>query len=137
MSEVVEEPDKRNSLMANTSMPNTEFTKYYESKRRDEKNVLFQTFVDDLEEIISGISHRRSGERTFNNSIGKEVKIIDFSDIKILQLIQSSLKFNLENINLMISLSDYFDLLFVEPYYRRAFSRVAHGTPVSTPSSSS
>jgi hypothetical protein len=137
MNEVVEEPDKRNSLMANTSMSNPEFSKYFESKRRDEKNVLFQTFVDDLEEIISGISQRRSGERTFNNSIGKEVKIIDFSDIKILQLIQSSLKFNLENINLMVSLSDYFDLLFVEPFYQRAFSRAVHGTRVSTLSSSS
>lgn len=113
MSEVIEEPDKRNSLMASTTVSNPEFTKYYEQRRKDEKNALFQTFVDDLEEIISGISRRRGVERTFNNSIGKEIKMIDHSDVRILQLIQSSLKFNLENINLMISLSEYFDLLFV------------------------
>lgn len=113
MNEVVEEPDKRNSLMAANPVSNPEFSKYYEQKRKDEKNTLFQTFVDDLEEIIAGISQRRSGERTFNNSIGKEVKIIDFSDIKILQLIQASLKFNVENINMIVSFSEYFDLLFV------------------------
>lgn len=113
MNEVVEEPDKRNSLMASTSISNPEFTKYYEQKRKDEKNALFQTFIDDLEEIVSGIARRRTSERTFNNSIGKEVKIIDYSDIRILQLIQASLKFNLENINLIISLSEYFDLFFV------------------------
>ena len=113
MNEVVEEPDKRNSVMASSSPSNPEFTKYYETRRRDEKNALFQTFVDDLEEIISGISRRRANEKSFNNSIGKEVKIIDYSDIRILQLIQASLKFNLENINLIISLSEYFDLLFV------------------------
>jgi hypothetical protein len=113
MNEVVEEPDKRNSLMASATITNPEFSKYYEQKRKDEKNALFQTFVDDLEEIIAGVSQRRTGERTFNNSIGKEVKIIDYSDIKILQLIQASLKFNVENINMIISFSDYFDLLFV------------------------
>ena len=113
MNEVVEEPDKRNSLMASTSISNPEFTKYYEQKRKDEKSSLFQTFVDDLEEIITGIGERRALERTFNNSIGKEVKIIEFSDIRILQLIQASLKFNLERINLMVSLSKYFELLFV------------------------
>ena len=99
--------------MASTSISNPEFTKYYEQKRKDEKNALFQTFIDDLEEIVSGIARRRTSERTFNNSIGKEVKIIDYSDIRILQLIQASLKFNLENINLIISLSEYFDLFFV------------------------
>lgn len=113
MNEIVEEPDKRNSLMASTSISNPEFTKYYEQKRKDEKSSLFQTFVDDLEEIITGIGQRRAHERTFNNSIGKEVKIIEFSDIRILQLIQASLKFNLERINLMVSLSKYFELLFV------------------------
>lgn len=128
MNEVIEEPDKRNSLMASTTITNPEFSKYYEQKRKDEKNALFQTFVDELEEIIAGISQRRTGERTFNNSIGKEVKIIDYSDIKILQLIQSSLKFNVENINMIVSFSDYFDLLFVGISYSRASSRPVHGT---------
>lgn len=113
MNEVVEEPEKRNTMMAATIQANPEFSKYYEQRRKDEKNVLFQTFVDDLEDILVGIDKRRKSERSYNNSIGQEVKIIDFSDIKILQLIQSSLKFNLENLNLMISLGEYFDLVFV------------------------
>lgn len=112
MNEVVEEPEKRNTMMAATIQANPEFSKYYEQRRKDEKNVLFQTFVDELEDIVSGINKRRKAEKTFNNSIGQEVKVIDFSDIKILQLIQASLKFNLENLNLMISLGEYFDLVF-------------------------
>ena len=86
MNEVVEEPDKRNSLMASTTISNPEFTKYYEQRRKDEKNSLFQTFVDDLEEIISGIRKRRAGERTFNNSIGKEVKILSLVTLEFSNL---------------------------------------------------
>lgn len=90
-----------------------EFTKQFEQRRRDEKNVLFQTFVDELEGILSGVQKRRSSERTFNNSLGKEVKVIDSSDLKVLGLVQSALKFNHVNINLIISLGDYFDIVFV------------------------
>lgn len=113
MNEVVEEPDKRNTMMAATSVSNPEFSRFYEQRRKDEKNALFQTFVDELEDITAGIKRRRSSERSFNNSIGSEVKIIDYSDIRILQLIQSALKFDLENINLIIALSEYFDVIFV------------------------
>lgn len=113
MNEVLEEPEKRNNMMAATPMSNPEFTKFYEQRKRDEKNALFQTFVDELEDVITSIKRRRSSERSFNNSIGHEVKIIDYSDIRILQLIQSALKFDLENINLIISLSEYFNVLFV------------------------
>lgn len=113
LNEVVEEPDKRNTMMAATSVSNPEFSKYYEQRRKDEKNALFQTFVDELENVLAGIKKRRSSEKSFNNSIGTEVKIIDLSDIRILQLIQAALKFDLENINLIISLSEYFDIFFV------------------------
>lgn len=114
LNEVVEEPDKRNTMMAATSMSNPEFSKFYEQRRKDEKNSLFQTFVDELENVVTGIRRRRSTERSFNNSIGHEVKVVDFADIRILQLIQSALKFDLENINLIISLSEYFDVIFVQ-----------------------
>lgn len=114
LNEVVEEPDKRNTMMAATSMSNPEFSKFYEQRRKDEKNSLFQTFVDELENVVTGIRRRRSSERSFNNSIGHEVKVVDFADIRILQLIQSALKFDLENINLIISLSEYFDVIFVQ-----------------------
>lgn len=115
MNEAVEEPEKRNTLMAaNGSTQNTspEFSVMYMQKRKDEKNVLFQTFVDELEEVIGSISTRRAVERSFNNSIGKEVKVIDYSEVRILHLVQSALKFNLENINLIVAMSSYFDVFF-------------------------
>lgn len=116
MNEPIEEPEKRNTMMASGSSPSIEFTRQFEQKRKDEKNSLFQTFVDELEDILAGINKRRGLERSFNNSLGKEVKIFDSSDIKVLQFIQSALKFNLENLNLIISLSDYFNLVFVWRY---------------------
>lgn len=112
LNESVEEPEKRNTMMASNNQASPEFQRAFEQRRTDEKNSLFQTFVDELDDVLSGISSRRSSERTFNNSIGKEVKIVDNSDIKILQLIQASLKFNLENINLTVSLSKYIDVFF-------------------------
>lgn len=112
LNEVVEEPEKRNTMMAATTQANPEFSKYYEQKRRDEKNSLFQTFVDELESIVAGLRHRTDTPRTFNNTIGREVKIIDTADIRILQLVQGALKFNLENLNIIISSGDFFDTLF-------------------------
>jgi hypothetical protein len=112
-----------------------EFTKQFDQRRKDEKNVLFQTFVDELEGILSGVQKRRSSERTFNNSLGKEVKVIDSSDLKVLGLVQSALKFNHVNINLIISLGDYFDIIFVASNISSPFSRKAAGTPASTRSS--
>jgi hypothetical protein len=114
LNEVVEEPDKRNTMMATSSPSNPEFTRFYEQRRKDEKNALFQTFINELEDVIHGIKRRRANERSFNNSIGHEVKVIDFSDIRVLQVIQASLKFNLDNINLIISLSEYFEVFFVD-----------------------
>jgi hypothetical protein len=113
LNEAVEEPDKRNTMMASASPTNPEFSKVYEQRRKDEKNTLFQTFIDELENVLFGIKKRRSSERSFNNSIGHEVKVIDFSDIRIMQLIQSALKFDLDNVSLIIALSEYFDLFFV------------------------
>lgn len=75
--------------------------------------MLFQTFVDELEGFLAGVQKRRQTERTFNNSLGKEVRVVDSSDLKVLGLVQSALKFNHPNINLMISLSEYFDIIFV------------------------
>lgn len=132
MNEVVEEPDKRNTMMAATTSANPEFSKYYEQRRKDEKNALFQTFIDELENVLAGIKKRRSSERSFNNSIGTEVKIIDFSDIRILQLIQAALKFDLENLNLIISLSDYFDVFFVCRSNLRKCSKTVVGIQAST-----
>lgn len=113
MNEPVEEPEKRNTMMSTANQASPEFAKAFEQRRKDEKNVLFQTFIDELDDVLAGISKRRSSERAFNNSIGKEVRVIDQGDIRILQLIQSALKFNLENINLVIAHSNYFDLFFV------------------------
>lgn len=98
--------------MANTTQINPEFSKFYEQRRKDEKNALFQAFVDELEAVLAGIKDRHARERTFNNSIGQEVRVIDSSDLKIISLIQNALKFNITNLNLIISCSEFFDILF-------------------------
>ena len=112
MGEGVEEPERRNVIMASFSTPNPEFSKIFEQKRKDEKNNFYQTFIDELEHILGKISERTLNTRTFSNSIGVEVKVVDQSDIKLLQLVQTALKFNQDNINLIIALSNYFNLLF-------------------------
>lgn len=112
LNEVIEEPEKRNTMMAATTQANPEFSKFYEQKRKDEKNALFQTFVDELEGIVSGIHKRTGTNRSFNNTIGKEVKVVDTGDIRTLHLIQAALKFNLENLNIIISSGDFFDVYF-------------------------
>ena len=118
--------------MAAASATNPEFSKVYEQRRKDEKNALFQTFVDELENIIFGVKRRRASERSFNNSIGHEVKVIDFSDIRIMQLIQSALKFDLDNVNLIITLSEYFDVFFVRYRDSRICSNPADGIQAFT-----
>lgn len=75
--------------------------------------MLFQTFIDELEGILAGVQKRRQSERTFNNSLGKEVRVVDSSDLKVLGLVQSALKFNHVNINLIIALGEYFEIIFV------------------------
>lgn len=112
MGEGVEEPERRNVIMASFSSPNPEFAKLFELKRKDEKNQFNQTFIDDLEHILAKIKSRTVSSRSFSNSVGVEVKIVDQSDIKLLQLVQTALKLNQDNLNLIIALSDYFPLLF-------------------------
>jgi hypothetical protein len=112
MGEGVEEPERRNVIMASFSTPNPEFVKLFEQKRKDEKNIFNQTFIDDLEHILAKIKSRTVSTRAFSNSIGVEVKVVDQSDIKLLGLVQTALKLNQDNINLIIALSDYFPLLF-------------------------
>lgn len=112
LNEVIEEPEKRNTMMAATTQANPDFSKLYDQKKKEEKNALFQTFVDELEPIIDGIKKRREQQKTFNNTIGKEVRVVDTGDIRIFQLIQAALKFNLQNLNLIIANSRYFDEFF-------------------------
>lgn len=138
LNEVIEEPEKRNTMMATQMPANAEFAKFYEQRRRDEKNALFQTFIDELEEIIGGMDKRRKAERTYNNSIGKEVKVIDMSEIKLLQLVQAALKFNLENLNIIIACSNYFDIVFVTSHvtlglFQEQWLELEHPHPVHRP----
>lgn len=112
MGEGVEEPEKRSVMMASFSSPNPEFVKIFEQKRKDEKNTFNQTFIDVLDQILAKIKARTVTTRAFSNSIGVEVKIIDQSDVRLLQLVQTALKLNQDNINLIIALSEYFPLLF-------------------------
>ena len=112
MGEGVEEPERRSVMMASFSSPNPEFVKIFEQKRKDEKNTFNQTFIDVLDQILAKIKARTTTSRAFSNSIGVEVKVVDQSDVKLLQLVQTALKLNQDNINLIIALSDYFPLLF-------------------------
>ena len=97
---------------------NEETQAYFETKRKEEKNPLIQTFIDDFEDLMEELIEIPEESEKKTTTFGKEYRHFGYENLKLIEFIASMIELRNINVEIIIHNSNFFEICFVKKIFK-------------------